>query len=214
MSVARDRVTPRIETPAGILSTSFTIDGEPAPRTATQGRVLDGGGLLFTYQTARVRAELLAVSLLGQGDVAGVKGSIGTMWRLATWEDLESLTFECRWLAVPRDAQACPMPGRNGEVSLWTERRTAVAIGAENADIMRARARCGDGVPVRFRDHIDESVVRYLDDGLGVVMPPLARHEQCQVQFIVAWGGAGSQDEVWHEALRSSNDLLRAADLT
>lgn len=54
---------PRVQTPLGVLLTRFVLNGAPVPLGAKQARVLEGGVLLFKYQTSAVRAELVTVAI-------------------------------------------------------------------------------------------------------------------------------------------------------
>jgi hypothetical protein len=85
-----------------------------------------------------------------------------------------------------------------------------VVIGTEDRGSLIARAASADGFPARLTN-LAPRTVQHVPNGLRLLLPPLARHEQCQIQFVVAWADKPDDDASFLAVQRDPAELLEAA---
>lgn len=206
---APGRLIPRFgadaDTPLGTVVCSVMIDGETAmggvPSTL---RAVSGRATHHVWRGPIARAELLRVEL-----DSSVDGAVGFLWRLATWRGIGVLTFACGWPAAAPEAAFDRSRETVGEAR-WRSPHAVVAIGTESVEQIARRAEAHDGFPARLAGEraVD---VRATDAGWAVTIAGLERHEQCQVQFVVAWGPPGSAALTSTAVAREPRSLVAAA---
>lgn len=169
-------VLPGAVTPWGRVSTRAVLDDIDTERQELRKvRMLASGALHFGWMTSRAQIELLQV-LLGD-DLVRSGGRVNAMawiWRLATWDNLESLRFECSMQVVTG------MPGTS-----------TLVIATENPMTMYQRASANDGLPSRFAELDMSGLVTGTQHGVAIALPRLIRGEHCQMHFVAAWRHAG-----------------------
>jgi hypothetical protein len=165
-------VSPGAVTPWGRVCTRAVFGGvDTECRELRRVRMLGSGALNFGWITNDAKVELLQV-LLGDDLVRPGNGfnAMAWIWRLATWDALESLRFECRL-----------------EILTGTAEQAALVIGTENPATMSRRAAVNDGLPSRFAELDMSGVVSGTQHGVAIALPSLTRGEQCQIHFVAAW---------------------------
>jgi hypothetical protein len=206
-------VQAEIETPVGVLQLDCVVDGEDvAAYVPTRARTVGTNATLTSWRTQTVRADLLLVNLLrGRPSGPSVTGTVAAMWRLAAWRDLLTLQFDCRWAATPAGSSVGPLSSAGLEAHGWETETTKVVIGTEGRGSLIARAASADGFPARLTSLFAPRTVRPVPTGLRLLLPPLARHEQCQIQFVVAWADKPDDDATFLAVQRDPAELLDAA---
>jgi hypothetical protein len=214
--VAVDHAAPVIETPLGVLRLDCVVDGEDvAEETPSRARGLGTVARITSWRTRAIRADLLVVDV--QPDLPPdieVTGAAAAMWRLAAWRDLLTLQFDCRWEAKLVGSAVGPLAPTGLEVQGWDAAGIRLMLGTEDRGSMIARATFADGFPARLAHVFPPGTVQHRPDGLRLLLPPIARHEQCQVQFIAAWADLPEKDATLLRILRRSPaELLNAAQV-
>lgn len=205
-------VRAEIETPVGVLQLDCVVDGEDvAAHLPTRARTVGTDATVISWRTHSVRADLLLVNLPGGPLAPRVTGMIAAMWRLAAWRDLLTLQFDCRWRATPTGSPVGQSSSGGLEAYGWETGTTKVTIGTEDRGSLIARAASADGFPARLTRLFAPRSVQQIADGLRLLLPPLARHEQCQIQFVVAWADQPDDDATFLAVQRTPAELLEAA---
>jgi hypothetical protein len=202
-----------VETPLGTLRPNVVVDNRPMTHDLpTEIRAISPTTTLYMWISEMGRAELLRLNLGStlQHDVPSA-GCVGFVWRIATWRPLDTLTVECRWELVTVDCEAKPVSGPGVDGRMWQGTDAVVAVGTEDTASMIRRAARNNGFPRRFAGTLGATNVVYREEGIEVAVPPLERHEQCQVQFVVAWAAARFAEATREAVTWDPTQLLAAA---
>jgi hypothetical protein len=205
-------VRAEVETPVGVLRLDCVVDGEDvAENVPTRARTVGKNATLTSWRTQTVRADLLLVDLPPRRPSGPrIAGTVAAMWRLAAWRDLLTLQFDCRWVATLAGSSIGSSSSAGLEAHGWETETTKVVIGTEDRGSLIARAASADGFPARLTN-LAPRTVQHVPNGLRLLLPPLARHEQCQIQFVVAWADKPDDDASFLAVQRDPAELLEAA---
>jgi len=171
-------VSPGVVTRWGRVFTRAVVGGVDTERCDFRKvRMLASGALNFGWMTGGAKIELLQVLLAD--DLLRPHTDLNALawiWRLATWDGLDSLRFECLF-----------------ETAYGTVGGTTLVIATENPTTMWRRAEINDGLPSRYTELDMAELVTGTPAGVVITLPSLTRGEHCQMHFVVAWRSGSPQ---------------------
>jgi hypothetical protein len=213
--IAVEQAPPVVETPLGVLRLDCVVDGEDvAEGVPSRARSVGRAARITSWRTRTVRADLLVTDI--QQDLppdVEVTGAVAAMWRLAAWRDLLTLQFDCRFVTEPPGDAIGPLFPTGLEVLGWDAEGIRLMLGTEDRGSMIARAALADGFPARLAGVFAPGTVRQRPAGLRLLLPPIARHEQCQIQFVASWAALSQREATLLALQRSPAELLKAAQV-
>jgi hypothetical protein len=199
--IGETTVPPFVKTPIGPCNFLLSIqDHSITDNPPTQSFLLSSGASLLCWEHSQYQAELLICSIETLPLFYGRQAIIDTMpwnvdacwagiWRLQAHSLLSSYIFSARVFPTLSPLSSSPNAGQYLEAHTWGDDDLQVTLGTQDYECLTPTSNL---VPARWWPHLDWDIAAYLDDGISITLPPLEPGEQCQIQFLTAWGGGGS----------------------
>jgi hypothetical protein len=136
------------------------------------------------------------------------------LWRVQASMPMRSSEFVSRWEAGYRWQTGGINSGQGLAAQQWDDIRTLVALGTQDDQWLALAATEKSLLPTRWLTTPNSlGTVEYLDDGLRVQLPNLQAGEHCQLQFAVAWGPYGmDNDGPWFAVDSTPEMILMSAE--
>src|SRR5262245_22986817 len=136
-----------------------------------------------------------------------VDGCVAALWRVVARRVSGPMEIHCRWRSCPCEGD--PRSGESLHALTWIRGGFAVTMGTEDAATLAGRARAGGlGLPQRLQSlFVEPDSIRYVADGLIVVLPPLEAGEACEGHIVIAWGPGTEDLATWMAADQPHSEL-------
>jgi hypothetical protein len=130
-------------------------------------------------QPAQVEHALEVVPLDARlSEWMSVRRRVGVVLSIRAAEEVQGLRFRCAWRA-PLAVGGGPESGERLESQAWQVGADLVSVGTEDAEMLSDRLpRCG------FSEELE--AVRYLSDGLEVIIPMVHGGEEASLHMVIA----------------------------
>ena len=143
-----------------------------------------------------------------------VAACVAGVWRVRAAVPIAEMTFECRCVHLPPDADGGPTPGEGLDALTWATPGWETSIGTEDGEFLRARALRRDNMPRSLADRLELGTVEYLRDGLRVPFRDVPAHEVFQVQFLISWCERKPEERAWTWFAVDQDPAFLVAQLT
>jgi hypothetical protein len=193
--------------------TASSGDFDSSTTKATYVHKLPSEAIVTGWQLPQAHIELLLCPLkLSLLNGRTVDGCYAAMWRIRALEEMQTVSFSAKLLAVPEPVEIGPESGEGVDAQSWTANGQVLMLSTEDGDFLAERAKLRDWMPFRFQRSLASRFPYYLPDGITVRVPGLDSAELCQVQFVVAWASDNQSDNpTWYAADRNPAEILSAA---